>query len=392
MRICLGIVLFCLSLQWAGAETKKNKASPALTPDPMGLVATLPSVYPKHWLMVTDAAFFHMLSGKIIVIDADAETVGTQVKGMVNASFIAIMSQATTKPEIYVAESFYSRGVRGERTDVVTIYDKSTLDVIGEVVLPTGKRASSMPQRYGMTLIDNDRLLLIYNFTPAQSVTVVDTEARRVVAEIPIPGCVLVYPTGNRGFSSLCSNGGFLSTQLDSDGGMASQQRLDPFFDTDKTPIFERPGIINGVAYFPTFDGRVQPINLNGDVAEILTPWSLVSEDEKAANWRPGGIAFTAKDEQGHFYVIMHPDGKDGTQNSGGTEVWAFDVATKTRTQKITLQNWAVSIEVTGGEDPLLVVTNGDFALDIYQAHNGEFVRTITNFGQQTPFVVHGAR
>ncbi|MEM7280325.1 MAG: amine dehydrogenase large subunit [Pseudomonadota bacterium] len=384
-------LVFLFALHAIDAWADDHRSTP-IEPDPMGLVETLPAEYPEHWLLVMDAAFFHMLSGKVIVLDADADTLGKQYKGSMNASFIASLAQSTTKPEFYIAETFYSRGVRGDRTDVVTIYDKSTLDVLGEVLLPGGKRASAMPQRYALTLIDDDKLLLVYNFTPAQSITVVSTETRSVVAEVAIPGCVLAYPTGDRGFTSMCSDGGLLSTQLNEDGTLDSQERVASFFDTDEDPVFERPAIIDGIAYFPTFDGQVRPIDLNSNTARIMPEWSLVPEEEAEANWRPGGIAFTAKDDAGQLYVIMHPDGGEGTQNNGGTDVWVFDVENQTRVHKFPLKEWGLSIEVTRGENPLLVVTNGNFELEIYNSQTGELIRTLGGFGQETPFLVRGAQ
>jgi hypothetical protein len=37
-----------------------------------------------------------------------------------------------------------------------------------------------------------------------------------------VPGCPLAYPTGTRGFSSLCSSGTLLSMQLDAKGGLGA--------------------------------------------------------------------------------------------------------------------------------------------------------------------------
>ena len=56
-----------------------------------------------------------------------------------------------------------------------------------------------MPMLAQARLTDDDRFLLIYNYTPAQSVTVVDVPARKFVGEVDIAGCALVYPTGPRG-------------------------------------------------------------------------------------------------------------------------------------------------------------------------------------------------
>ncbi|MCP5093806.1 MAG: amine dehydrogenase, partial [Gammaproteobacteria bacterium] len=188
--------------------------------------------------------------------------------GMLNASFIAQFHQAKTRPEMYVAETFHSRGNRGVRTDVLTIYDKTTLAPTGEVVVPA-KRVSGMPTEYHLQLVDNERIALIYNFTPATSVSVVDIEAREFLAEIPIPGCALVYPMAGRAFASVCADGSMLSVQIDEDGGQASSHRTEPFFDAANDPLMEKATIIDGLGYFPTFLGNVYPVDLNGSTPDI---------------------------------------------------------------------------------------------------------------------------
>jgi hypothetical protein len=40
-------------------------------------------------------------------------------------------------PELYVADTVWSRGTRGTRTDYITVYDTATLKAVGEIVLPT---------------------------------------------------------------------------------------------------------------------------------------------------------------------------------------------------------------------------------------------------------------
>ena len=161
-----------------------------LQPEPTGTIETLPETWPAHWIIAHDAAFFHMSDGKLIVLDADSDDATQRFKGFMNAAFIGVFVQARTRPEIYLAETFRSRGTRGERTDVLTIYDKRTLGPVGEVVLPP-KRSSNMPTDYNVALVDDEKLALIYSFTPARSVSVVDVVAREFLAEIPIPGCAL---------------------------------------------------------------------------------------------------------------------------------------------------------------------------------------------------------
>ena len=93
-----------------------------LQPEPTGVIETLPETWPAHWIIAHDAAFFHMSDGKLIVLDADSDNPAERFKGFMNSAFIGMFIQARTRPEIYIAETFRSRGWRGERTAVVKDY------------------------------------------------------------------------------------------------------------------------------------------------------------------------------------------------------------------------------------------------------------------------------
>ena len=56
----------------------------------------------------------------MVLIDVAAEN--RHYKGSVPASHFPSFLAATIRPEVYVAESLYSRPMRGERTDLVTIW------------------------------------------------------------------------------------------------------------------------------------------------------------------------------------------------------------------------------------------------------------------------------
>ena len=359
-------------------------------PEPLGQVDRLPATYPDHWLVIHDATFFHMREGRFLFIDPAADTTGGQVRGMVSANFLAHYEQGPARGEHYVMETFFSRGGRGgDRTDVVTIYDASSLEVAGEIVIPP-KKLSSVPQRFGTALIADEKLLVVYNFAPGQSISVVDLEKREFVAEYPISGCALVIPTGASGVTSLCSDGALLTTVLTAEGELAGSHRTASVMDADD-PMFEKAAIVDGVAYFPTFKGSVVPVDLSGEAAEPGGSWSLVSDEERAAGWRPGGWQLVAADKNGRFYVLMHPDGEEGSHKNGGGEVWVFDVAARERTARIPLPNRGVSIAVSNAEQPLLVVTNGELALETYDAQTGEFIKTLA-VQTQTAFANRGVR
>jgi methylamine dehydrogenase heavy chain len=357
-------------------------------PEPTGVIQTLPAPWPAHWIIAHDVAFFHMSDGKFYVLDAESDDAATRVKGIFNGAFIAQFIQATSRPEMYILETFRSRGSRGERTDVLTIYGKDSLAPIGEVVIPP-KRASAMPTNYHLQLVDDEKLALIYNFTPATSVSVVDIVNREFLGEIPIPGCSLVYPMAGRAFASLCTDGSMMSVQLDENGEQASTARTGEFFDANDDPIMEKAAMIDGVAYFPTFLGRVVPVDLNGSEPEVGQEWSLLGDGDEG--WRPGGIQVTERDSDGRMYVLMHPDGYEGSHKDPGTEVWVFDVANKRRVDRIELQLPAISMGMTNDDDPLLVVTNVNLELDIYAAKSGEYQRTLNNFAAETVLMLYGA-
>ncbi len=358
--------------------------------DPPNLNHSLPTDYPEHWLMVHDAAFFHMREGRYYIVDPQAETVGGQVRAMLSGDFIALHQQSPVRKEHYIIESFFSRGGRGgERTDVVSIYDTASLELQGEVIIPP-KRFSGMPPPFGSALVNNDRLLVVYNFTPSQTLTVVDLETRTFVAEHGIAGCALAIPTGAAGVTSICSDGAFLTTNFSEGGAKASSMRTDAVIGSDD-PLFEKAGVIDGIGYFPTFGGDILPVDLSGEIAAPGERWAAVTEAERASGWRPGGWGLVAADRLGRLYLLMHPEGREGSHKDGGSEVWVFDPQKKQRIARIPLATWGISIGLSNAQKPLLVVTNAALGLDAYDGETGELIKTLA-LQAQTPFLVSGVR
>jgi len=358
-----------------------------IKPEPLMVIQSLPESYPPHWILAQDASFFHMSNGKIMVLDADSDDAGTRFKGMLNSSFIGQIQQGESKPLIYVLDTFHARGNRGERTDVLTVYDKANLSPVYEVVIPA-KRASSMPTNFHLQTVDDEKLALVYNFTPAQSVSVVDLEKREFVGEVSIPGCALVYPMAGRAFGSLCGDGSMYSVQLDAEGKQASSSRTDKFFDADDDPVMEKAAYHDGIAYFPTFDGEIIPVDMRGATPQVLPAWSLV--DGVEGNWRPGGVSVISADSKGNLYVMMHPDGHEGTHKDPGVEIWVANIAKQEVVRRIELSMPVMTIALTR-DDELLIATTVEMNIDVYDASSGELQRTLTDFGQETPFMLHGA-
>src|SRR5580693_4615481 len=207
-------------------------------------VETLPARYPTGW------AFLNYSSDRIELRNVGGDS--REVKGQLQAHDSATLLVADKRPELYVADTVWSRGSRGTRTDFITIYDTQTLNPIGEIVLPGTKRALITAMEGLIAFTDDQRMALVFDFTPASSVTVVDLLKRQVLGEIDIPGCSLVYPSGTRGFSTLCSSGTMLSVRLDPNGAVSGRRESKAFNPLDKDPLFTASTVVGGLRYFPS--------------------------------------------------------------------------------------------------------------------------------------------
>lgn len=377
-------------------ETEEVVADSSLKPLPIeatGKVLTLPSSYPESWVLVDEASFFNMFGGKVIVLDVAEQKQSKRIKGMMPKNLLGLLSQSKARQEIYIMETFHARGGRGAREDVLTIYDKTTLAITHEIVWPVPKRLMALPERYAMSLSADEKFLYVTNMDPATSITVVDLDTKTIVTEIGTPGCVMTYPVGNRSVASLCSNGGMLTSELSDNGQLKAQHRLASFFDPIDSPIFEHPVFFEGIAYFPSFHGLVHAIDVNGGSinkgqAKYLDNWTMLSEEDKAGNWRPSGLVLNDVDDAGNMYIIFQPDGAEGTQTHGGTQVRVYNLKSRKLVRTIDTPNWAISVAVTRGKDPLLVVTSGNLNLDVFNANTGEFLQTVDEFGNSTPLLI----
>ena len=106
-------------------------AVPAPLPaDPAGVVASLPAASP-HWVWVNDFVFPHMTDGQARLIDGDSG----RFLGMLSTGYgFTRVVLAKEGNVIFSPETYFSRGTRGTRTDVVSLYDSSHLSALGEIV------------------------------------------------------------------------------------------------------------------------------------------------------------------------------------------------------------------------------------------------------------------
>jgi methylamine dehydrogenase heavy chain len=322
-----------------------------------------------HWVFLTDAAFLHLTEGKIVIVDGDQ----AKVLSKLWTGYLANTQLSADGKEMYVVETFWSRGSRGERTDVVTIFDMTTFLPVGEVKIPG--RFLAVTQPYNTGLSPEGRFLYIFNMNPATSVVVVDIKQRTLVGEISTPGCGLVLP-GKDKFLMPCGDGTFLQVNLDASGKETSRARTDKIFDVDADPISERPAVTSKGYAFTSYGGKVYEIDMTGDAPAYAEPWSLTTDGE--ADWRPGGweqVAYSPHTNE--LYVAMHQGGP-GTHEAPGPEVWVYDLAAKKKVRVIKPEEPVLSIAVSRDDKPILAAITETLGLSIMDAATGTQTGSMT--------------
>jgi methylamine dehydrogenase heavy chain len=381
MRLSARQIVLAPALALAVGLGSSAMAESATFPAPLAeetlpSVATLPAQWPESWVTIHDFHFNAIVDGRIAVVDT-ANAV-QPLKGLVRAAQFANLLISRERGELYTAETFYTRLTRGERTDAITVWDMATLQPKGEIVLPGGKRQQSVTYPHLFQFTNGGKWALIANFTPAQSVTVVDLAGRKVLNEIDLPGCAQIYPTGERGFTSLCADGSLFSVALDANGAAASSKTVAKVQDIDHQALFGTPAMVGKTAWFVSFHGMVQGFDLSGTVARPLPgSFSVGTADGGQPEWRPGGWQVINSDAAGRLYVLMSPYGKEGSHKDGGSEVWVIDPAKKARVARIALQGQSIAIAVTHEAVPHLIAARADGAIDVYDAGSGSFVRSL---------------
>ena len=315
-----------------------------------------------------------------------------------------------SRGEIYVVETVYSRMHRGERTDLVTIYDAFDLNVRGEVVIPP-KRADNGNGVAVAGLVGGDRFLVAFNQTPAMSVSVVDLAERRFVGEIDTSGCALVYPAGGRRFGQLCGDGSAQWIELDEAGAEVARGRSEAFFDARDDPLTEKGARTAQTRWvFASFEGHAHEVDFSGERPRSQAPWSLFTDAEREDGWRVGGNQHLAVHRaSGRLYSVVH-QGERGSHKDGGPEVWVYDLAAKRRVSVVepgnltaaflrgllglesgSLAGWLLglvapnevaNLAVSQDDTPLLYLGSRETAaVSVHDARSGEHLRDLEATG-----------
>jgi methylamine dehydrogenase heavy chain len=363
-----------------GAGAAQAEPPPPLPPEHLTLT-TLPPAGP-HRVYVLDEAFDNEIDARVHLFDGNTY----QRLGQIDAGFTPAFALSPDGRTTAVSTTYFARGSRGKRTDVVEFTDNASLAVKHEVVLPA-KRAMTLPSYFNVAYSADAHFLYVAYVTPAASFGVLDPAGDAVLAEIDTAGCVLVIPHGPNRVSSLCESGQLLTVTLGADGHETGRSLSKSFFDADKDPVFVQGIPDEGGYAFLSFLGKVHEVDLTGAEPTFREPWPLTSAAEASAGWRPGGTQVGAIHRKlRRLYVPMHR-GSEGTHKEGGTEIWVFDTTTRQRLARWPLGALAPAgtVQVSQDEAPVLFAGSGDHDMAVLDALTGK-VRHLEKHLGQTPW------
>ena len=360
------VMVLALTTPALGAAPANVTVPPPLPAEQM-TVATLPAPSP-HRLYVYDYNFDNEIDTRIQVFDGDSY----RRLGQIDTGFGPGVNLSPDGATTVAATTYFARGSRGTRTDVVEFTDNSTLTVTGEIVLPAKRTQTSM-NPFNVAYSADQHFLYASYMTPAASLGVLDPAHRTVLSEIDTAGCVLVIPSGPNRVSSICEGGTLLTITHDAQGHETARAMSAKFFDADTDPVFVQGIPTPQGIVFLSFLGQVHEVDLSGAQPAFAAPWSLVTDSERG-QWRPGASQVgTIQRALGRLYVPMHRGG-EGTHKDGGTEIWVYDLASHKRVARWPMKALAPvqAVQVSQDAAPLLFAASDRGDVGVLDAVSGQ--------------------
>ena len=333
-----------------------------------------------HWFSVRGSEIAYL-------IDGDTGKVGGS---LTLSSFSPAIRPHMDSGMIYAYGSYYTRGVYGDRIDLVIAYDAETTLPVAEIEIPT--KAAGIGHS-GMIGLYDDKFIGVWNITPATSVSIVNIETNEFVTEISTPSCAGVYPV-DTGFVMACADGRVQLIELDDNGAEIGRRRSEVFFDLEEDPVFDYAVASADGWIFMSLEGMVYEVTVDGGEVLVSEPWSINPPDSEIPdrngiviapddNWRIGGRQpFAYNSDTGILATVMHEGGGQETFEDPGTEIWAFSMATRRRGYRLAEDGHEAirSVQMTQDENPLMLLAV-DGNIEVREAETGALVRVIDEVG-----------
>lgn len=306
--------------------------------------------------------------------------------GMIATSRDSDMAFDPAGKVYYVAETIWSKGNRGTRQDMVSVYDAKTLKLAAEIATPGRLVIGGLKTNFIVS--DDGKTAFDYNFDPASSVNVIDLVKRKFVRAIELPGCASLIPNPGVGFSALCADGTIATVTIK--GATQEITRTEPFFDAAADPIWSNFAYDRAKkqAVFLSYTGQVRIATI-GASPQVSAPFSIQQAaglrvaDTKPLDiaWYPGGGQVTALHRpSGMLWVLMHK-GEYWSHKEGAEEIWGVDLAARKVIKRYPLKEKAINIEITQDDAAMIMVNGSKNDAWIIDSKTGEVKHTIENAG-----------
>lgn len=339
-----------------------------INPERLG-VESIPELTPGWFFVISSEDIY----SKAYLVNPESQ----EVLGMIDLGYGGNLLVDRENSQVIGVDTFWSRGSRGTRSDLFTVYDGQTLSPTREIKLPTG-RFLTVGMDHAAGLNSSGSQAYSFSMTPQTSVQMAELASGKV-REIPLPGCYLVLPAGENRFGSLCSDGSLLLVDLAENRTLRSH----PFFDPEADPVFDHAAWdpASGRGILISYSGLAYPVDLSETPPKIGQPWKLAPQDP---GWRPGGWQLAAYEPgSGQLYVLMH-EGEAWSHTQAGSEVWVFDTQTQTRVARFTLDSPGFSLSASPAH--LLVTSDEEASLQIYNSQ-GKHMANMEELGSW-PFLL----
>ena len=318
----------------------------------------LPENTGQEWFWSYGLRMPSLVDGQAFLFDEHGKRLGQLSTGFWFNNLI----NAKLRSEIITTETYFSRGTRGERTDIVAVYDARSLSPKQEIIIPS-KRMNSVKNNGLLALTDDEKFALVVNYTPAQSISIVNLELGEFVEEVETSGCSVIYGAGNRNFYTICANGSFMQIKLGDDGRVLERQRSEKLFNAVDDFLSIAASRIGDTWYFVSRQYNVYAIKMDGDTIELVNKWPLASEAEREDNWTIAGLDHTtAHEASNRLYVLMH-QGQRHQFEEPGTHVWVYNATTGEKLQEIELEEMSLAMKVSQTQTPRLYTLNVHFPM-----------------------------
>jgi len=320
--------------------------------------------------------FFYLARSGAYLFDS---TSGDMLGLLSLTNYTPAVEISRVRGEVYAAESYLSRGNRGDREDVLTVFDITTMSPVAEIDIPD--KTLEVTGDFNIQLMGNGRHLAVYNFSPAQSVSIIDVENRRFDGEISTPGCAMIMPVNDASFLMVCGDGSLQLIRLADDGTESNRVRSEKFFSVEDDAVFDRVARTRDGWLLVSHAGMAYDVSVDNAEITVSKPWSLVSDAEQAESWRPGGYGLLSVHRDSNLaFVLMHQGAVD-THHEPGSELWIFDTEKHKRVMRWVLDEPWYEILVLQGDRPRLIAATEDRELHIYDALQQRLERSIADPG-----------